>query len=412
MYNFEFEKVMKVMGLSPVGEIEGVDLKKHDLYKYCGLNVSFGGSNYAVVDGKIPLEVVKTIYKKYPENQYKIRINGGREDYDPDDWARDDAFDKEIREINDQYDFSHDEWKSLVNQAKEKLKKRKTKGKYITSYHIDTKEGLLIFLTEMQDYCLKHIQREETEVKKYNKYLAAVTSSMLEDINPSISASEWMQGDDENRDFYNKTIERDYSNVLTASFRNSIIEFDKAVNPFLDDTIRMDDASNFIDKVKISGTLSDQKGDVHRDNCCDLSIVELDAGNNTTSYYRDPNGFSFEVTYGTDKNCFISIRHAFSMSNVKEEDRGEKLVIKTYGDYCEEPIDVEFNITNGTIGRKYGEKRPATIPEISYIYEQLQNAIDYASSVTLDNMRLKQENELTLNNLRLKQGESTAKNTK
>ena len=400
MYEFEFEKVMKVMGLKPIRKSEGVDLKEHDVYECCGLDILYGGNYYASVHGKIPFEVVKTIYNKYPENQHGIRIEGGVEKNKPDDYAQDDALKNEISEIYNQDHLSCWDIESLVKQAKEKVKERSDKDKYITFYHIDTKEGLLIFITELKDYWLRQAQREETEVKKYNEYLSAVVSSMLEDINPAISAYEWMQGDDKYCNLFSKTLERDYSTVLNAAFRNRIFEFDKAVNPFLDNTIRLGKVSNYIDKVSITGYVSDGKFGDHRDNCCTLIISDLSSKNTETSYYRDPNGFKFGVCYGLGGHSFIAISHEFSMNGRNEEDRGERISIKTDNVPSEETIDIEFNVTNGTIGTAYGEKRIATTKEISKVYEYLENAIDYAANITLSNMKLKPEDELTLKNMK------------
>ena len=111
MTDFEFREVLNVMDIyNPIGEVQGRYGAYTPVHSWGDIELNFGGSYYTVVHGRIPLEVAKIIYKKYPDNQYQIRVDGGCEDWNPIAWASTD----------------------------------RNGNKYLRCYHIDTKEGLLI----------------------------------------------------------------------------------------------------------------------------------------------------------------------------------------------------------------------------------------------------------------------------
>ena len=66
-------------------------LDKKDAY-WQNLEISEGDSYYAIVKGRIPLEVAQIICEKYPDNEYGIRIHGNRDREDPKEWAIDEEY--------------------------------------------------------------------------------------------------------------------------------------------------------------------------------------------------------------------------------------------------------------------------------------------------------------------------------
>ena len=147
MNRLEFNIVMETVGIdNPLSTPEGSNGTREDVHYWNDLAIWYGGRNYTIVHGKIPLEVANIIYEKYPENPYGIRIEGGCVDRNPSDWST---------------------------------------GGYLKAYHIDSKEGLLIFLTEMKDYFLRKNNLPETEVKRYDELIAKVSSEILKKVNPS-----------------------------------------------------------------------------------------------------------------------------------------------------------------------------------------------------------------------------------
>ena len=349
MNRLEFNEVMNAVCINnPLSTTKGRYGSNEKVYHWNNLKIWFGGSYYAVIKGKIPLEVANIIYEKYPNNPYGIRIEGGCENWNPNEWG-----------IN---------------------------NKYLETYHIDSKEGLLIFLIEMKDYFLRKNNLPEIEVKKYDELIAKISSEILKKINPTISAYEWMQKDEKNKDTYNASIERDKKSEFGQTFREAISTFDKSVNPFLNDSLEFKDINDYLKKVRINGTTYNFKEKNHKEDCCRLEIIDHNTGNSTT-YYREPNGFSFQLLYKLENKQYLNILHYFSTSGNLESEKGEYIAINYVGDNNKKKIDIRFNITNGTIGKTYKKKTPVTKKQIKFIYDELTKAIIYASNITIENMK-------------------------
>ena len=254
-------------------------------------------------------------------------------------------------------------------------------------------EGLLVFLNEMKDYYLRKSNTEETEMSKYDETMARVCSEMLKEINPSISAYDWMQDDEENKDKYNSAVERDSKTKLGQMLRTAILDFDQAVNPFTKDDIELDEIGNYLRKVAIAGdteaigyNYKDRKG------CCFLRIADINTGNETTGnetiYHRDPEGFLFGLKYMLDDKQYFVVQHGFA-TTADVPNRGEIIEINYWGDNLENEIDLILNLTNGKIGERYGDRTSATPEQIEFVYNELLKATSYASKITVENMEKK-----------------------
>ncbi len=403
MNRLEFNEVMKAVGINnPLSTAEGRYGTREEVHYWNNLAICFGGSYYTIVNGRIPLEVANIIYQKYPGNPYDIRVDGGCKDWNPIDWATDEKFEKDIQRYNQRYiedDLDVDEYSSKYENAKRNFKRRKNiDDKYLKAYHIDSKEGLLIFLTEMKDYFLRKNNLPETEVKKYDELITKITSEIFKKVNPYISAYDWMQDDKENKSKYNSSIERDNKTKLGQTFRKTILDFDKAVNPFLNDDIELDEISNYINNIEINANSYNSEHGKYRQGCCSLEITDISTGNKTT-YCRNPDGFSFQLSYKLGEEKYLEILHYFSTSGNFESDKGEVIAIYYCGDNVENKIDIRLNITNGKAGKTYEDKIPATPEQIAFVYDELSKATSYASEVTIENMKKKvNTKQLVLNN--------------
>ena len=359
MNRFEFNIVMETVGIdNPLSTTEGSKGTREDVHYWNDLAIWYGGRNYTIVHGKIPLEVANIIYEKYPENPYGIRVEGGCDDWNPSDWST---------------------------------------GGYLKGYHIDSKEGLLIFLTEMKDYFLRKNDLPETEVKRYDELIAKVSSEILKKVNPSISAYDWMQGDEENKDNYNASIERDKKTEIGRLFRKAIFDFDKAVNPFLDESIELDDIHNYIGKVNIRGNTFYSRNKKYRKGSC-LELSNPETGN-STFYQRADDGFSFELSYVLGDEQYLDVYHTFITNGNYESDNGEVIYIRYHGANIKNKTKLEFNITNGTVREMYKDKVPANMEQICYVYDELLKATKLASEITTEKMKKKHDvKKITINN--------------
>ncbi len=384
MNKLEFNEVMKAVGINnPLSTTEGRYGTREEVHYWNNLAIYFGGSYYTIVNGRIPLEVANIIYQKYPGNPYDIRVDGGCKDWNPINWATDEKYEKDIQKYIDQH-LDVDEYLSKCEDAKRNFKRRKNiDDKYLKTYHIDSKEGLLIFLIEMKDYFLRKNNLPETEVEKYDELIAKITSEILKKVNPYISSYNWMQDDKENKNNYN-------SSVLGQVFREAVLDFDKAINPFLNDAVELDEISNYLKDVNINANTYNYEHGKYRQGCCRLEITDISTGNKTT-YYRSPDGFSFQLYYKLGEEKYLCVLHYYSTSGNFESDKGEVVAIN----YCGE-TDIRLNITNGKAGATYDDKIPATPKQIAFVYDELLKATSYASSITIENMKKKEkEKKLT-----------------
>ncbi len=391
MNRLEFNEVIKAFGIGkPLSTTVGRYGSTENVHYWGGLAIYFGGSYYTVVNGRIPLEVANIIYRKYPNNPFNIRVDGGSSDWTPVSRAVDEKYEKEIQEYIDM-NLDVDDNLELCKKAIKNLKRRKDDNKYLNTYHIDTKEGLLILLTEMKDYYLRKNNELETEVNKYDDLLTMVNSEVLKKVNPSISAYWWMQEDEKNKDIYNSAVERDKNTKLGQMFRSAMLDFDKAVNPFIDGAdVELDDMENYLKRIKINANKYNSVNGEYRKNCCSLIITDPKTGN-STSYYRCPDGFSFRLSYKLDDNKYLDVLHYFTTTGNFESDKGEVIAINYDSDNESENIDIRFNITNGKAGRTYEDKTDATMEQIAFVYDELLKAKEYASNVTIENMKKKEK---------------------
>lgn len=329
MNRLEFNEVMKAVKL-PFNRLNNIQIQ-------------FGGTDYAIIEGFVPLVVANDIYQKYPENPYGIRINGGCKDWKPSE--------------------------HIVN-----------------SYHIDTKEGLVIFITEMKDYFARKNNLKETEVKKFPELMARIDKEILKKINPTISTYEWMQSDEENSEIFYRTISNE--TPFEKEFRRVIDMFDQTVNPFINKDLELDEIKNYIQKVNISGTIYDSEYLKKRKNCCHMYIRNLE-NKNYVSYHRNSDGFLYYLHYELGEEQYLTVSHSYSTDESDEHKTGEVICIDYFGDNVEQKIDIRYNITKGVVGPTYEEKKPINDEQKKFIYNELLKAIDLAASITIDNMAKK-----------------------
>jgi len=335
----------------------------------------------------VPLEVANIIYEKYPNNPYGIRVDGDCLDCKPRKRATDDKYERDIQEYIE-LNLPSDEYLAKCRNAKRNLSRRSNENKYVGTYHIDTKEGLVILLTEMKDYLARKEGLKETEVERFDELMATINSEMLKKVNPSISTYEWMQADKENNEMFFQTVSRETKTTFGEYFRKAIDKFDQAVNPFMNKAIELDDFKNYLQKVNISASIYDTLDGKRRKDCCLMYITDLET-KDEVRYYRRPDGFSYELDYAIGEEQYLTVIHYFSTSRGYENSNGEVIVIKYHGDNIPQEIDIRYNITKGIAGTTYGEKLPVTPEQKEFVYDELLKAIEIASSITINNMKKK-----------------------
>lgn len=398
MNRLEFNEVMKAVGINnPLSTTNGRYGTSEQVHYCQNIAIHFGGSYYAVIKGKVPLEVANIIYEKYPNNPYEIRVDGGCSDWQPSEHATDDKYERNIQEYIELH-LGADEYLEKCRNARRNFLRRTNENKYVDTYHIDTKEGLVILLTEMKDYFARKQGIRETEVQRFDELMATINAEILKKVKPSISAYEWMQADEENNEIFSQTVSSGTKTSFGKEFRKAIDEFDKVVNPFINEDIELDEIGNYLQKVNISANTYDSVDGKRRKGSCQVHITDLET-KNKVSYYRSPNGFSYQLQYTLEENQYLTVLHYYSTTGNDENDKGEVIAIDYFGDNVPQKIDIRYNLTKGVAGETYGEKTPITPEQKEFVYDELLKAIGMASSITIDNMKKKgYSKQLTPNN--------------
>lgn len=327
----EYETTLDVLGIDK-------------LENWNNLKIGFG-STYAIVNGEIPSEVLSNIYEKYPKNLFVIEVKNEEVDCD-----------------------------SNKSNTEE----------YSNTYHIDTKEGFIIFITEMMNYLLREKDLNRNEVDRYDDILREVNKKILSIVNPSIGGYQWMMRDNENKDLYLQSYNHIQQDDFSKLLRSLIKRFDMAVNPFEIDGDDLE-KEQIIEKVVLSGDVASESDEENVvDERAEIYYGDLET-NSFTKYIRDQNGFFYCLKSEICNEQFI-VTHYFYNSNTNNALKGEGLSILIW-DNGQELEDIRYNLTDDTIGSTYGVKKKATNEDKLYVYEQLEQAVCCASAIVLDKIQ-------------------------
>lgn len=352
MKKIEFDKILEVMGYK----------NADDVLKFYEYFISFE-NECAIVKGKIPLIFANVMEKKYANI---LKINGLEGNVLEN--VVDNEYIEEVKKYN-----KLDNYIIKVKEAKEKLKLRSDNNKYIESYHIDTKEALIIFLLEMKSFVINKRKFKEIEQNTFAKILKEVNCKIVDKCEPCISNREWLK---EDRRFIN------FNAIgVVKRIKIGLESFDKCVNPFLNKDLVFDE--KYLNGIDLSINPYDTKIGNKR-NGIELHIKDKKT-NNKVSYYRTNEGFAYQLFYEIGYNKYLYFAHYYTRRGYYDN-RGEIIEIKYYGPYFKSKKDILYNITKDTIGSIYGEKIKANQKQKDYVYNELMNAIKLAGFVTIKNI--------------------------
>mgnify|MGYP007087038455 FL=1 len=341
------------------------------------ISMHFGGTFYTVIKGKVPLEVANIIYTKYPNNPYKIRVAGGCEYNVPAEWAVDDKYKKEL-EVNLISGLDSKEYLKRLKRSRKNLLRRTIENRYIETYHIDSKEGLVILLTELQDYYARKKGVPETEVQRYDEIMATINAEILKKVNPGISIYDWMSADAKHGKMFLDTVARDNKTRSGQDFRRIIEQFDKTINPYMNKDIELDSISNYQQKVNIRANVYDNTEGEYRNNCCYMTIVKSES-EGAVKYRRNSDGFSCHLVYNLGSGDYLNVSHYFKNS--------EYICIDYFGQNFKQKNEIRYDINQRAVLEENGLAVEATFEQLDYIYNELVKATELASTITINNMK-------------------------
>lgn len=370
MNRLEFNEVLKEFDIdNSLIDTTGGYNSNEESHFWDNTSIYFSDSYYAIVKGKIPFEVDKIISEKYQKEQYGIRPVGSNNSCNL-------------------VQFSDTNSLGITEESKNDASKKEAKNTYIETYHIDSKEGLIILLTELKDYYARKLGLPETEVQRYNKILSTINARILMKINPTITTYDWMGEDEQYCEKFLDTIVRDHNTPFEHEFREIIDQFDKTINPYINEDIELDSIENYSQKLDISASSYNSLDGMYRENCCTMVIKAKD-GTGKVRYYRKPHGFTYHLMYTFGLQEYLDVLHYFTTIGDKETDIGEHIYISYSGENSKQKIDLRYNITKGLSGETYKDKTPITTEQKVFVYNELVKATNLASRITIDNMQKK-----------------------
>ena len=313
MNRLEFNEVLKEFDIdNSLIDTTGGYNSNEESHFWDNTSIYFSDSYYAIVKGKIPFEVDKIISEKYQKEQYGIRPVGSNNSCN-------------------QVQFSDANSLGIPEESKNDASKKEVKNTYIETYHIDSKEGLIILLTELKDYYAKKLGLPETEVQRYNEILSTINARILMKINPTITTYDWMGEDEQYCEKFLDTIVRDHNTPFEHEFREIIDQFDKTINPYINEDIELDSIENYSQKLDISASSYNSLAGMYRENCCTMVIKAKD-GTGKVRYYRKPHGFTYHLMYTFGPQEYLDVLHYFTTIGDKETDIGEHIYISYSGE--------------------------------------------------------------------------------
>ena len=355
MNKYQLKKVMEYFGYPEIERISlGIYGKNVPMYGWKRYKI-YHKMFYAHVAACIPYELANDISNKYPNDKYQINVFGMAPSVGPSKFAE--------------------------------------KG-YIPYYEVFTVEGLVILLSELEDYYARKNNEPETKVKEIKNAFVSITKSSIEEANPGYPIEEWLSTEKDVLTLYHKGIRNNKKNKIYAELRNHLTMFDRYVNPFMMDSDILLEPADYLDKVNVETS----KWDDRKPNSANLYIEDTNT-NEWLSYLRNHDGFSFIYN-----NNDMKVYHYFS--NLNTEYYGENIII-----WLDEPspsngvTKMVINLTaqkidvyrGEEITTVYSSQRKETIKCIAWAISYISMAAYRAKQITIGNMTRKDNQKVRQN---------------
>ena len=344
MNSIEFKKVLDVFNIHSItGSTKAVDGNLKMVYSWKGVDLAFGGTYYALVNGQVPYEVARIMSKKYPDYRDDVRVNGNY------------GYGK----VKDKKYYPKDEMGNA----------------YVDSYHVDSIEGLVYLLSEIKYFYEVRTYTEETRKalhREQKELLAKVYRSLLEEGNLSYTTEEWK------KDHYI------HDALEGGEIEELVSKFDETVNPYINLEVEVKDPHEFVDKVEMS-VFYDRFNIIRMTIKVDGGEVEYlrDVEENKLSEY-----LQYDLYYDVKPDYIMNVDHTVT------DDYDE---IRLYGfkrNYSDEGgIDLRYDMRNGLVYSTYKKDlHPITEEERQLFIAELNKAIKVGQKLFLNRMTKKKNN--------------------
>lgn len=347
------------------------------------LSISFNGWT-AKIAGKIPYDLAMSIYENYPCKELRIKVWTLGDADCPLEFFEDDIYVKESAYISGE---SSDERVRRLKMARERLRCRANKNKYLSAYRIDTKEGLVTVLCEYLDYKARLEKKNLNMVASINEIIAKINVRIVDKIDPKMSPNLWMSQSIFSQE-YNSGWDKVNRNMSLMEFHRALSEFDRTINPFIEKDMSIDE------KVRLLGeanTFSAYPYNYDATSIDDYAyyeiILENREINSKVKFGFTPYGFKYLFSGMLGEKDFVLIRHTFNGETTNDEDCGEIVYLEYFGDNCPNPRSMSFNLTEGTYRLNKKSKCWIDAGALSVLYRELTKITRMVATITIDNFQ-------------------------
>lgn len=399
----EFEEVMNVITAQNPGllqkEMTGY---KKPVYHLGSTEISYSKTYEDTVFAqinRIPLEVARIIYKEYAKPLYGIKLLQKsyieKSNPNPDDYAIDEIYEKSMQNY---YKFGQEVLMKNKDTAKEKLARRPDRNKYVKNYIIDTKEGLIAVIAELESYIEQQKQRQQLHSNKIvslneiyskqeqtkeqseariKKLLEAVQNNMLEITKSKQSTQDWLRTLNAEDLIYSILLSEPVT-PEQEKLRQTLDRFDKAINPYMDKDIELKQLSDYQDLVTINASYDENKKQ---------SVIKLSSPKETKTEFsmteaktvKSPDGISYELTYDYGNGMISQTKHEYNIH------QGEIITMTQY--FCNGISSrTIYNMTSQTIETLSTEEMKADHNTAILTEINVSLAASHAEEITTNHM--------------------------
>lgn len=373
----EFKKVMEVLDAQKVGTLHvGEDHQELDFYRIGGLQLFFDEYEKAYVIGNFSSKFLRDYSKKYVGYDYYSReIDKAKVDSK----SSEDSLCLRLAKGG----LSKDEYWAISDKNYAASKKRKYRCD--ANLWFEQKEMLIKFIAEYEDYLLRTHNLPESEVAKIDGLITEANLSIFGSYGYPITIDEWVKGDFNVSDDFKSIIERSTETLEMQDFKTALIEFDKAVNPLLnEDYTPIEVISNYSNRnVYLTRKVDPKFGITFKSSIHLPKHGKFNTGTDCASCERDSDGFRFSVNGSVEDKLNLYVSHEFGED---EEEDCERLVIDSY-DNSDGSLCIIYNIGKGTVKFNNGPEVPMTPILLTVIMERLKMGTELASSITSSNLK-------------------------
>lgn len=261
-------------------------------------------------------------------------------------------------------------------------------SKNLNDFAVSTKEDLIAVIYELKRYYDDEISRLISDENELSDYVSSVNKRIINRVIPSIGTYKWMENDEINDLSFKRAMSKSNKSFYQRELRVVIDLFDGAVNPYMDDDIKMCKIKKYMKNVNISGDVWTEEDELgyERSNCCMLTITDKKT-NNSVRYERNIDGFSCSLDYFLDDGRMMMVKHSYHGNSKNNYDRGEVITIRYFKDG--KMNELNYNVTrdkafyytgDGVIVGKLSMKQK------NNLYWELLGAAEKAEEVAIVNM--------------------------